>query len=968
MSVLLTPNKEKTKIPKLEQKLYNLELPAIPSKIKSSKISPMINNTPSKRKKRNSNVSKDSNLAIDEKEIKEKYNEICNLYKTPYDLCVKCLEYFPDYRNNNIIKLISSYLRELIGLVDIISRVKNNDQFENAFNDIAEKLKYKYLPENRFVCRYGDKGTHFSILLKGKIVFLVPKLIKCYLNKTEYLEYLLKLKRYGEHELLKKMIIINRQYFDLGEDFEIYLKELLNSYKKINNNSRHNHNPFLTNELYKSIKMVVNETKKKSIKLSLKETDDILSIHPDFNDYITPEKYIERIKIPDYNLDPKDRKKVSIFYYQSANFYEGGQIYGTVALENKNNKISSTAITAEECYIGTLTKEEYQTKLLTVHIKSRELLYNLISSYDILGYAPKKAFDNRFCHMFKCIRFKRGTNILEEKKKLNSVYIFYAGKFDINLNSNIIELYDLEAKLKIIRAKMIGIKENEMKKELSDIYFKKEVYSNYKYASPEKVKFYLKKYNLTISLINDKICIGLADTLDPETHLGLFNCTCISANCDGYDITYDSLTLVNKEYPCLNNCNKITLTNLEYYLKRVQLHIKEIEIKIKKYEENLKYNNQPKNIKLNIKNNTDEKQDNEEDEESDDNLEIRRNTFNKVKKVINNEINLVQNIGNSFRNDYNSLMKKKLNKIGKKLTLDSNNNIYNNQRYESIKTTNNEIQERKNKKSSFISRMRKSINQKKYLLHLAQCKSNKYLKIQKEEIRSLIMAKNKKEENNSYIDMSAIFKRKNKNKNSEGSDLILDNIISSINKRVKRERILSSYLINDDNKENNKTKELSNRKEDKDIQTEEVNKKIYINNYNDNKEKDLFLIHSRFNNNDNKNTRNKVHTDLIPNTNIITLDGYISLADESRNEEKIINNNKKYNQQLNMNKLKKFWKINFNEDKKSNQEKGIKKVNSNKALKEIYDSNKDKVHLIDPLLFDKYKVKFNNKKFNTLEN
>ena len=229
------------------------------------------------------------------------------------------------------------------------------------------------------------------------------------MNKTEYLEYLLKLKRYGEHELLKKMIIINRQYFDLGEDFEIYLKELLNSYKKITNNSRHNHNTFLTNELYKSIKMVVNETKKKSIKLSLKETDDILSIHPDFNDYITPEKYIERIKIPDYNLDPKDRKKVSIFYYQSANFYEGGQIYGTVALENKNNKISSTAITAEECYIGTLTKEEYQTKLLSVHIKSRELLYNLISSYDILGYAPKKAFDNRFCHMFKCIRFKRGT-------------------------------------------------------------------------------------------------------------------------------------------------------------------------------------------------------------------------------------------------------------------------------------------------------------------------------------------------------------------------------------------------------------------------------------------------------------------------------------------------------------------------------------------------------------------------------
>ena len=68
------------------------------------------------------------------------------------------------------------------------------------------------------------------------------------MNKTEYIEYLLKLKKNNEHELLKKAIILNRQYFDLGEDFEAYLKELLNSYKK--NNNRHSHNTFLTNELY----------------------------------------------------------------------------------------------------------------------------------------------------------------------------------------------------------------------------------------------------------------------------------------------------------------------------------------------------------------------------------------------------------------------------------------------------------------------------------------------------------------------------------------------------------------------------------------------------------------------------------------------------------------------------------------------------------------------------------------------
>ena len=979
MSVLVTPRATKIKTPNSDKKLGIL-LPVISPNIKSTKNTPRLQMATSVKKKRKENKKKEQIQLINEKEMKLKYNEICNLYRNPYDLCVKCLEYFPTNRNRDIIKLIKAYLTELIGLVDIISRVKNNYQFDKVVEEIAERLKYKYLPKNRFVCRYGDKGTHFSILLKGKIIFLVPKLIKCYLNKTEYIEYLLKLKKYGEHELLKRTITSNQQFFDLGEDFEQYLKDLVKNYKK-NNHKRDNHNTFLTDELYYDIVHIIdNEYKKKEINTDDNDEEDILSIHPDFNDEITPEMYIDRIKIPDQNLDPKDRKKVNIYFYQNANYYEGGQIYGTVALENKNNKITATAITADNCHIGTLTKEEYQTKLLAVHIKSRELLYNLISSYDILGFAPKKAFDNRFCHMFKCIRFKRGTKILEEKKKLNSVYIFYSGKFEIYLNNNIVELYELVARLKEIRAKILGIKEQDIKKEISDIYLKKEVYSNYKYTTPEKMKFYLKKYSLTISLVNDKMCIGLMDTLDPDNYSGLFNCKCISQNCDGYDITYDSLKLVNKEYPCLNNCNKITLTNLEYYLKRVLLHIKEIELKIKKYEENLKYDNKYKNIKLNTESNINNIEANKDDE-SDDNFEIRRNTFQKIKKNIDNEINLVQNIGNSFRNDYKALMKKKLSKMGKKFTYDSYKNIFNN-KYESIKTAGNEMEELKNRKSSsYISRIKKSIREKKYLLHLAQCKSNKFMKIQKEEIRSLLM--NKKRDVNDYIDLSAIFQKNKKSNNSEKSDLILDNIISSINKKVKRERIMSSYLTNENNERNNEINEIkednkikeeedsmkeeyslkeeNNVKEDKDIQTEEFGNKKVLKRSKDSKKKDLFLIHSRFNNNY-QNKQNEIEKDFVKNTNIVNLDGNNSLGINCMIEESPININKKYNKQLNMNKFRKFGKLNYSEDKKYAKEKMIKKDYNNKGINVIYHSSKGKVHLVDPLLFDKFNVRyFNNK-------
>lgn len=946
MSVLLTPEKKDNKIPSSVKKL-NFQLPAISPSAKESKFSSKKKEISSVKRRKKEKTKKESIAILADIEAKKKYNEICNLYQTPYDLCVQCLEHFPSNRTPSIINLIKNYLKDLIGLVDLISRTKNTPQFDNVISTIAELLKYKCVPQNRFVCRYGDRGTHFSILFRGKIVFLVPKLTKCYLNKTEYIEYLLKLKKYGEHDLLKKIINMNQQYFDLGENFELFLKDILSSYKKM----RKKFSTFLTNELFNSIKLIVNESNQKIVKTEdEKLNDDYNYSYRDFNEVITPEQYIERIMIPDMNLNPKDRKKVNVYYYQNSNYYEGGQVFGTVALESKSNKITATAITASESIIGTLTKEEYQMHLLSVHLKTRDLLYSLINSYDILGIAPKKAFDNRFCHMFKCIRFKKGMQTLEQKKKINSVFVFYSGKFNININNTIYELYELVSKLKEIRGKILGIKESEIRKELSDILIKKELYSINNYTSSERVKFYNKKYNFTISIINDRLCTGLFDTIEPGTRMGLFNCTCESLNCDGYEITYDSLEIVNKEYPCLKNTNKISLINLEYYLKRVLLHIKEIELKIKKFEESLKYNNKSslvKNNQINSENNKPSEEEEENSDEIDENYEIRRNTFYKQKKEVNNEINLVQNIGNSF-NELKSLMKKK---ISFDFYNNNNKNNYNG-KYENIKTSGNYRNESNlHKNSSYISRIKKSINQKKYLLHLAQCKSNKFLKIQKEEFRSLLIQKNRKDDVNNYADLTALFKRNNKNNKS---DNILDNIINTISKRSKKERILSSYLIHSIKEEENQKINNSNNKEDKNMQTEENIKKVKK--FEKNNSKDLFLINSRFNAKHNKN-ESENEKDFLPNKKIFTIDGHNSLGSQNMIDENLILKPKKYNKQLNMNKFLKF---------RSN----IIRNNSIKAMNIITDSNKNKIHLVDPLLYDKFNERNyinSNKRFKTLE-
>ena len=70
----------------------------------------------------------------------------------------------------------------------------------------------------------------------------------------------------------------------------------------------------------------------------------------------------------------------------------------------------------------------------------------------------------------------------------------------------------------------------------------------------------------------------------------------------------------------------------------------------------LMYENR-KNIRFNTEENIEQLESDKSDSE-DNNFEIRRNTFHKPKKTINNEINLVQNIGDSLKLDFNSMMKK----------------------------------------------------------------------------------------------------------------------------------------------------------------------------------------------------------------------------------------------------------------------------------------------------------------------
>ena len=932
---------------------------------------------------------------VDESEIRRTINQLISHYKSPYDLCINALIQFPSFRNKEIINLIKPYLKDLIGLMDIVSKEKNDELSDKTLSQIAMNLQYKKINKDKFICKFGEKGNNFYIILKGKVVFLVPKIIKCYLNESEYLSHLIKLKNNGENELLRNIMSINRQYYDLGDDFDYFIRELMEDY---NNNNKKN-SAFITPEIYNILKNMIDEQENKKIN----DDNENKSQENNDNELININDYIERSKVKDMNLNSKDRKRVNIFMYHITNYYEDGQIFGTVALESKYGKRSATAISLEDCELGLLTKEQYNSSLELIHQKSLDVLFNLINSYNILGLAPKKAFDNRFCHMFKCVRFKRGAKLMEENKIIKSVIVFRDGQFVITLNKNILELNELMAKLYKIRGKMMGLNENVIKKELSSNCYNKDYIMNQNFILPETMKLYEKKHNLTISIVNDKLVIGLMDTVDPETHLPLFNCTCTSQTCDGYEITNNSLNLVNKEYACNNNNNQISLINVEYFLKRLQLHMKEIESKIEKYTKNLKYATQ---MKKNI-NNINKSEDGEttiienKKNEDENNYEIRRNSF-EIKKKNNNEISLVQILGNSFKKDYTKLKKKRFNTIDKNNN-DSRMNINSdNKRYENMKTINQEIIiDNKENNYSFFFKIKNSIKHKEHLLKMAQGRSQKFMEIKKAEMRSLNMARNKRYQKNKYIDISAIFNQnysssKGKRDSAKKKDIILDNIINTINKNSKYERILSSYISknNNDNyikekekdgklelkKEGNENKEKfeEDKNDTLEIKIKKLNnlpneekleiipnKKLQINTILKNKEIKYPLIKS--------NIRNLIYNVNESRNNIITLEGFNSLGNQDlstskskrkkdKKDDKIINNNyrkSKKNSQINKNK---------------NNSTSVK--NNFKIKAEIFNNNlpsimpyynKEKVHFVDPLVLDKFNEHYINNKLKTLE-
>ena len=163
------------------------------------------------------------------KEIKRMSLNLKN--KTSFNSCISSLSIVPEERTIESVGPIIEYLKILKNFMNSLLNEKE-EEIEKVLLEISSCLKFEYYEKNKFICKYGDKADKFYLILKGKVIFLVPTENKHYMTEEEYIDYLLKLRKKGEIELIKNILIKNQLTFYFGEDFDEFILGSLDKFEK----------------------------------------------------------------------------------------------------------------------------------------------------------------------------------------------------------------------------------------------------------------------------------------------------------------------------------------------------------------------------------------------------------------------------------------------------------------------------------------------------------------------------------------------------------------------------------------------------------------------------------------------------------------------------------------------------------------------------------------------------------------
>ena len=467
---------------------------------------------------------------------------------------------------------IIKYIKSLSPFMTLIKEElkKNSEYLENIIKifHYIKKLKHK------IIVREGEKGNEFFIILRGKVAILVLQPEYYNMTEEEYILHLLKLKKNNENECIKQTIMHNQLIYPVEENFDSLFKGLIQ--RKT------------TGGVYLDNENILKKADEVSNYLKLKNKE-MKKISP--NDYIKINKIDNSIiEKSGLNYDEKGNKrnKVVIMGYNLVNYFETGQTFGEVALENSSNKRIATIIATEDCDIVYIVKKEYNSLIKNSIERTIRNFYNVIYSFKLFKFITKYSFDRLYYNFFVYRKFNKGNFLINQNEECDNLYFIFKGEFEVFTERNIIEVNNL---LIIYKKKLIDINP-QFEKEYKIINDEKEnddLIINKRFKSNESNKILFEKRKINLGIFCKREIIGFSDCcfiyekeylnsgIIHQKRKGCVTCKCLSINGETYNVTQEFFDkMIKDEHSIMRLKGETEIKKLKLFIEILEHHKKRL--------------------------------------------------------------------------------------------------------------------------------------------------------------------------------------------------------------------------------------------------------------------------------------------------------------------------------------------------------------------------------------------------------
>ena len=481
----------------------------------------------------------------------------------------------------------------------LIKQAKTNPK--ELLQTVALYLEYQNYPQNKIICRYGDKGKNAFIVLNGEVDILIKQKKLVRLEEENFHLYIATLIKYKEYSILLNVIkenfeyypfeIINDEYLDIEDNksedksptnspFKFPRKYFSNINKKNNMlesinrlASKKNNLSYYLNQLEPKYRDLIDEPKLKLSYLSKlfnKKNQDFSELTVD---NISTEQYIERLKVykpleENIEIPNKHINHFIIYDYVKIITKKTGSLIGEMALSDASSQRNATMIAHTNCDFGVLKKKGYDISVKIYTEKQRRQNINFILGFPIFKSLTYYAINKRYYNNFISVSVNKGNKIISTNEEIKNLVFIREGNFDISIKMSFNELIEL---IKYYLNKLDDhSKINHIKNflNLEHVQILAELRA---YFGPEKNRRFLEdKRNIKLFSVSNHEIIGSEYFMNSKTKKCFFDVECSSIKGEIFTLPYDFFNSMKSTFKIVKE-NEYNLNQKKYnkYVERL---------------------------------------------------------------------------------------------------------------------------------------------------------------------------------------------------------------------------------------------------------------------------------------------------------------------------------------------------------------------------------------------------------------